>query len=228
MLDHHWDAVGADYVLTETRRLVVGRHATAPATSPSTSARRASPGGACASPARPGTARCRTARDNALVKAAEVVRRLVAFRPAAATSTTCGRRRRSPRSTCPTSWPRPPDRPGTHRRRARVAADRRTPGVAHACTHTTISPNVVHGGQKTNTIPDVVDIEVDIRTVPGDTEDVVDGYLAEALGELADQVEISVLQHVRVDPLADRQPAVGRARARAPRSPTRAPSSSPG
>ena len=36
-------------------------------------------------------------------------------------------------------------------------------------THTTISPNVAHGGQKTNVIPDVVDLEVDIRTVPGTT-----------------------------------------------------------
>ena len=50
--------------------------------------------------------------------------------------------------------------------------------VAHACSHTTISPNVIHGGQKTNTIPDVIDIDVDIRTVPGDTKEVVDGYLA--------------------------------------------------
>ena len=30
-----------------------------------------------------------------------------------------------------------------------------------------MSPNVAHGGQKTNVIPDVVDVEVDIRTVPG-------------------------------------------------------------
>ena len=66
--------------------------------------------------------------------------------------------------------------------------------VAHACSHTTISPNVIHGGQKTNTIPDVIDIDVDIRTVPGDTKEVVDGYLAEALGELAERVEISSLQ----------------------------------
>ena len=53
---------------------------------------------------------------------------------------------------------------------------------------------MIHGGQKTNTIPDVIDIDVDIRTVPGDTKEVVDGYLAEALGELAERVEISSLQ----------------------------------
>ncbi len=67
--------------------------------------------------------------------------------------------------------------------------------LAHACSHTTISPNVVHGGQKTNTIPDVVDIDVDIRTVPGDTIDTARQYVADALGELAGRVEIEVLQH---------------------------------
>ena len=64
----------------------------------------------------------------------------------------------------------------------------------HAQTHTTFSPNVVHGGQKTNTIPDVVDIDVDIRTVPGTTDDDVAQHLAEALGDMAQYVEISPLQ----------------------------------
>ena len=47
-------------------RLVDRSATTAPATSPSTSPRRASPGAACGSTARPATARCRTASDNAL------------------------------------------------------------------------------------------------------------------------------------------------------------------
>ena len=38
---------------------------------------------------------------------------------------------------------------------------------AHACTHTTFSPNVVHGGIKMNVIPDRVEIDVDIRALPG-------------------------------------------------------------
>ena len=61
MIDNHWDAVGADYVLTETRRLVDDRPRRRAATSPSTSPRRASRGGGCGSPARRATARCRTA-----------------------------------------------------------------------------------------------------------------------------------------------------------------------
>ena len=66
--------------------------------------------------------------------------------------------------------------------------------IAHACSHTTISPNVAHGGQKTNTIPDVVDLDVDIRTLPGDTMASVRGYLADALGDLASRVDVTVLQ----------------------------------
>ena len=84
------------------------------------------------------------------------------------TSTPSGRRR-STRWGCPTSirdaltsaetiW-------DTHRRRCRP----RSPVLCHAQTHTTFSPNVCHGGQKTNTIPDVIDIDLDIRTVPGTT-----------------------------------------------------------
>jgi acetylornithine deacetylase/succinyl-diaminopimelate desuccinylase-like protein len=54
---------------------------------------------------------------------------------------------------------------------------------------------VVHGGQKTNIIPGVVDLDVDIRTTPGTTMADVDLLLREALGELYPLVEISVLQH---------------------------------
>ena len=53
---------------------------------------------------------------------------------------------------------------------------------------------MVHGGQKTNIIPDLVEIEVDIRTVPGTTQADVDAHLHEALGELAHHVEIGTLQ----------------------------------
>ena len=33
---------------------------------------------------------------------------------------------------------------------------------AHACTHTTFSPNVAYGGSKVNVIPDRVEIQVDM------------------------------------------------------------------
>ena len=62
----------------------------------------------------------------------------------------------------------------------------------HACTHTTFSPNIVHGGSKINTIPDMVELEVDIRTLPGQTDEDIQALLAVALGDLADRVEIVV------------------------------------
>jgi acetylornithine deacetylase/succinyl-diaminopimelate desuccinylase-like protein len=62
--------------------------------------------------------------------------------------------------------------------------------LVHACTHTTFSPNVMHGGTKTNVIPDSVELEIDIRTLPGQTGEEVRAMLDEALGDLADRVEI--------------------------------------
>jgi acetylornithine deacetylase/succinyl-diaminopimelate desuccinylase-like protein len=50
-----------------------------------------------------------------------------------------------------------------------------------------------HGGVKTNVIPDVVDVEVDIRTVPGDSEDEVRRHLDKALGDLAEEVTVEKL-----------------------------------
>ena len=66
----------------------------------------------------------------------------------------------------------------------------------NACTHTTFSPNVVAtaGRPKTNVIPDVVDLDVDVRTMPGDESEEVDAHLREALGdELYERVEVEVL-----------------------------------
>ena len=190
MVDHHWDAVGADYVLTELGGWSsVGTDGTRAVTvnvaEKGLSWRRLRVHGT------PGHGSMPYGADNALLTAAEVVRRLGAFRT---------------RANLDDLWqaqidhlPLPDEiRAGlTDADRIDAAIAALPTGVArlaHACSHTTISPNVIHGGQKTNTIPDIVDIDVDIRTVPGDTQDVVDGYLREALGELADRVESTSLQ----------------------------------
>jgi acetylornithine deacetylase/succinyl-diaminopimelate desuccinylase-like protein len=60
-------------------------------------------------------------------------------------------------------------------------------------THTTFSPNICHAGVKTNVIPNIADIEVDIRTVPGDTEDEVRRHLDKALGDLMEDVTVEKL-----------------------------------
>ena len=80
-----------------------------------------------------------------------------------------------------------------------LLGDLPSPGVQrflHACTHTTFSPNVVgtKGRPKTNVIPDIVDIDVDIRTMPGEHTDEVNQHLRAALGdELFEAAEIEVL-----------------------------------
>jgi acetylornithine deacetylase/succinyl-diaminopimelate desuccinylase-like protein len=70
------------------------------------------------------------------------------------------------------------------------------PGLARyawSATHTTFSPNMCRAGVKTNVIPDAVDIEVDIRTIPGDNEDEVRRHLDKALGDLVEEVEVEKL-----------------------------------
>src|SRR5271165_1213871 len=62
---------------------------------------------------------------------------------------------------------------------------------AHACTHTTIAPTIMHAGTKINVIPDQVDLQVDIRTLPGWGLPEVEGMLHEALGELAADVDVT-------------------------------------
>jgi acetylornithine deacetylase/succinyl-diaminopimelate desuccinylase-like protein len=61
---------------------------------------------------------------------------------------------------------------------------------AHACTHTTVAPTIVHGGTKVNVIPDRVQLDLDIRTLPGWDRPEVERMLDDALGDLAPDVGI--------------------------------------
>ena len=54
-------------------------------------------------------------------------------------------------------------------------------------------PTWMHGGVKANVIPDEVEIELDIRTLPGETQADVEAHLAEALGDLAGAVEVEII-----------------------------------
>ncbi len=64
----------------------------------------------------------------------------------------------------------------------------------HACTHTTFAPTIAHGGTKINVIPDRVDLQIDIRTLPGHGTVEVRRMLDEALGDLAPKVELVASQ----------------------------------
>jgi acetylornithine deacetylase/succinyl-diaminopimelate desuccinylase-like protein len=129
--------------------------------------------------------------DNALVKAAEVVRRLAGYRTAPHLSDIWIEQLATmPIDDQLRAGLSDPDRIWD------TIAGLPTPvaRTCHALTHTTVSPNVAHGGQKTNMIPDVVDIDVDIRTVPGTSRDDVEALVRDALGDLADHVETTILQ----------------------------------
>lgn len=66
-------------------------------------------------------------------------------------------------------------------------------GYAHAISRNTISPTVIRAGQAHNVIPGEATIDLDIRTLPGTTEEDVDHLLTEMLGPLAESVRIEHL-----------------------------------
>ena len=189
LAEHEWDAVGADYVLTESGGIVLptagGERVTVTAGEKGVAWRRLRVRGTPAHGSMPYRA------DNALVKAAEVVRRLAAYEPKAAVSDLW----RAYVEAIDLPDDVRADLVDPERVDAALARvdDQRIAKLVHACTHMTISPNVVHGGVKTNVIPDVVDIEVDIRTLPGETADDVARNLHDALGDLAGEVAVDVI-----------------------------------
>lgn len=191
MVDEHWDAVGCDYVLTELGGWTVGstdgqRRIAVTVGEKGLAWRRLRVAGT------PGHGSMPYGADNALVTAAEVVRRLAEYRPAPYLDELWNAQ--------VDALDLPDDLKAALRDPARISGtlDQLPPPMArrcHAATHTTFSPNVVSGGQKTNTIPDEVILEVDVRTVPGTTAEDVDAHIREALGDLAGRVEISPLNN---------------------------------
>jgi acetylornithine deacetylase/succinyl-diaminopimelate desuccinylase-like protein len=61
---------------------------------------------------------------------------------------------------------------------------------AHACTHTTVAPTILHGGTKVNVIPDRAVLTLDIRGLPGWDVPEVEAMLRAGMGDLADDVDI--------------------------------------
>jgi acetylornithine deacetylase/succinyl-diaminopimelate desuccinylase-like protein len=184
----HWDALRADYLLTENGGTVstnegetnvvvhVGEKGVA--------WRRLRVKGT------PGHGSMPYNADNALVKAAHVIARLAEYRPAPYVDDLWTRFVRT-LGLDPVAKAALADPVRVDDAIAELPA-----GLAKnawSATHTTFSPNVCHGGVKTNVIPDVVDIEVDIRTVPGDNEDEVRRHLDKALGDLVEDVEVERL-----------------------------------
>jgi acetylornithine deacetylase/succinyl-diaminopimelate desuccinylase-like protein len=127
--------------------------------------------------------------DNALVKGAEVVRRLAEYRP-------------PPR--LDESWQAfvnglafPPElaAPLLEAEGFHDALALLPPGIArmaYSCTHMTIAPTMLQAGSKVNIIPETVEIQLDVRTLPDQGPVEVEHAIRDAISELADDVEIRV------------------------------------
>ena len=193
MADHHPEAIRADYVLTENGGLHSGA-----SQAPSIGVNIGEKGVAWRRlriHGTPGHGSMPFRSDNALVTTAKVVQRLAEYRP-------------------------PPRFPELWRERVQsLGLDEQTTaglldadrvddilgempqsGLAtalYSSSHTTLSCNVVTGGSdmKTNIIPGVVDLDVDIRTLPGEDAEAVTGHLEAALGDLAAEVDVEILMN---------------------------------
>jgi len=189
LVDSAWDMLECDYVLTEYGGTpVVRRDETIvlmTAAEKGGAARKLTVHG------EPGHGSIPYGTDNALIKAAEIVRRIEAFNPGARIDETFEAMVR-------TFDIEPEFRemlldPG----RINDALAQIEPGLArvlHSCSHMSFSPNVMRAGNKANVIPDRVELEVDIRILPGDTAEDVAANLHEAIGpELMASVDIEPL-----------------------------------
>ena len=186
LTEHHWDEVACDYVLTEfggvPADLPAGRRLVIATSEKGLAWRRVVVRGT------PGHGSMPWAADNAVLTAAEVVRRLQ-------TAGLGARITDAWRSFVEAmGLPDELDEIVLDAGRVREVFELLDPPTArycHAATHTTFSPNVMHGGTKTNVIPDRVELDVDVRTLPGITDADVDAMLAELLGDLGDRVEVT-------------------------------------
>lgn len=61
----------------------------------------------------------------------------------------------------------------------------------HSCCHTTFTPTILTSGSKSNTVPDHAELIVDVRLLPGDTQDDVDAHLRAAIGDLWPSVTVT-------------------------------------
>lgn len=191
--EHERDAIYADNVITETGGLHLGpedrRQLIVHVGEKGVDWRRITVRGTPGHGSRP------FGSDNALIKAAAIVQRLADYRPAA---------------NFHSLWEQQVQSFGLDENSTAALLDPGSieeflhefpfPGIAghfHACTHTTFSPNVIDASpdQKANVIPSTVSIEVDIRTLPGETPEMVDDHLRTALGSLYENVEIETTSH---------------------------------
>lgn len=183
LVEHHLDAVQADYVITESGGIPLPSPAGMKL--PVIVGEKGSLWGKLRIGGTPGHGSQPYRTDNALVTAAEVVRRLSAYRPETMIHDTWRQFISS------MGYPEEITGPLLSQDGFDDMLEQLPTGMArqfHACTHTTFAPTIIEGGTKINVIPDTVDLHVDVRTLPGQTEDDARAQIYEALGDLAEKV----------------------------------------
>jgi acetylornithine deacetylase/succinyl-diaminopimelate desuccinylase-like protein len=193
LVQHESDLVRCDYVITESGGLSLASHRghgiTITVGEKGVAWRRVVVRGT------PGHGSMPYGADNALVTASAVVKRLASYRPATVINDVF--RRYVSALDLPDELVEQLQHPDTIDAALARVPELGTARFLHACTHTTFSPNIAHGGVKTNVIPDEVVIETDIRTLPGTTAEEVDAMLLDAVGpDLAARVTVEQIRNV--------------------------------
>ena len=188
LTEHEAEAIGADYVITESGGIPVpGADGTM---LPLMVGEKGAQWARLQVSGTPGHGSQPYRTDNALVTAATVVQRLAEYRPEAQIHDVW--RTFLEATGFPPELVEPLLDPATVEETLAVLP-LGMGRLFHACTHTTFAPTVVNGGVKTNVIPDRVDLDVDIRTLPGQTAAEVRGMLDDALGDVADRVTVEIM-----------------------------------
>ena len=176
LVGNEWDALQCDFVLTEYG----GTPNPDGTTVLLTNSEKGGAGRRITVHGEPGHGSMPYRANSALIKAAEVVRRLAEYNP-------------EPR--LDQMWtdrigalglPDETERQLLDPARLYDALAELPAGLArnlHSCAHMSFSPNILRAGDKSNTIPDVAELVVDIRILPGETPDDAEEHLRIALGD---------------------------------------------
>ncbi|CAN5179283.1 M20/M25/M40 family metallo-hydrolase [soil metagenome] len=188
LVSKHWDAVGAEYVISENG----GVRSSLPSTTEDmklnlTVAEKGTQWVKLRVRGTPGHGSAPYRSDNAVVKAAQIVARVASYKPPVRLHDIWRRYVAS------MAFPEETTSDLSDPERLDAALPSMPLGLAkllHASTRTTFAPNVLHGGAKTNVIADEALVEIDIRTLPDQSRDEVRQLLRDAIGDLWGEVEI--------------------------------------
>ncbi|MCQ4614067.1 M20/M25/M40 family metallo-hydrolase [Corynebacterium pseudogenitalium] len=124
-------------------------------------------------------------RDMAVTKIGEVARRIASVQPSVTTE--------QPWPDYIRAWKFDPETEAALLRGEGYEALGDLARYSHAMSHLSIAPTVLRAGEAINVLPSMAYMELDIRPLPGQSQEWIDEQLREALGDLASEVEIQHL-----------------------------------